>query len=412
MLALLPFAHAQNATITITVTQIPAKGIEALGAWTLVRPDEKRTTVNDVTYTYTSAVPGSHFLSVMPPVGMSATLTQTVNGVTTELKDPQAILDLVAGDNVLFTIQYALVSSGKVSVTSEPAGLSFRMQGPNATRYFGTTPTFYDPMPVGQYSVEYDAIPGCPTPSPQSARLVKDQRIVLAVRLTCANLPTTPLAGKSLEFVEANIDGRTVTFSDVPLGQWFSESVHRSIESRVMSGYRDENGALTGSFGPTDLVTIAELAKIAHRIASIDESTVTDAPENRAAQGTWFAPFFASAEQRNWLVFLNRSVDPLRPATRAEVVATLLQALRIPRDWATGKMFTDVAATLPYADCIETAATKGLVQGHKNEQGSTFSPFDPINRAEMAKVAETAIDLFVLQNTSSSPDARQSIRTR
>jgi len=214
-------------------------------------------------------------------------------------------------------------------------------------------------------------------------------------------------ADKKYQFVTATIDGNDVIFEDVPNDQWFAAPIRKALDSKVMSGYRNADGTISGRFGPGDPVTVAELAKIAHRVASIDETKVTNAPENELAQGAWFAPFIASAESRDWLVFLNRSVDPLRPATRAEVVATFLQALNVKRNWPTGEMFADVSRTMPFADCVETAAAAKLVEGRKDAKGvatGVFSPFDPINRAEMAKLVTKAIELYGQNSPNFQPE--------
>ena len=112
--------------------------------------------------------------------------------------------------------------------------------------------------------------------------------------------------------------------------------------------------------------------------------------ENARAKNQWFEQFFASAEQLHWEVWRDRRVDPARPATRAEVVATILRALKISTMWAEGKTFGDVHPTHPYANAIETAALDGLI-----DAGGNFRPNDPINRAELAKMAAQAAEIYI-----------------
>lgn len=400
-------AHGQGALLTIE--QKPAEGFSVLGEWTLMKPENGRATSNNASFTYEDALPGNYLINVIPPSGMEARITQTINGTVTFIPKPQAPFVLHAGDTATISIQYLLVKFGKVSVTSDPPGLAFTLTGPNGAVYEGTTPVFYDPMPEGLYSITYKPIRRCSTPNPQSGRLVKDSRVVLSVVLSCDaldDLPQQQQENLTFKFVRATIGGLQITFSDVPLNQWYSEPIHRTLEAKVMSGYRNDEGNPTGMFGTNDPVTLAELAKIAHRLASIDEET-GEPPENPAAQDAWFAPYIASAEQKDWLVFADHSVDPLRPATRAEVVATLLQALRVPRDWPTGVMFSDVSRTLPYAACVETAATKGLVGGYTDQNGkptNAFGPTDPVNRAQMAKIIATAMDIFLENSPEFQPE--------
>ncbi|MEI8230649.1 MAG: S-layer homology domain-containing protein [Candidatus Peregrinibacteria bacterium] len=407
-------SQAQTAGRTISVEQVSPQGLDVVSQWTLVRPDESKTVVNDRTFVVQNAAAGHYVLSIIAPFGMAAAVTQTLNGTTSTNSNPQIAFDLRDGDTIDFRILLTMVSSGKVSVSSDPPGFPFILNGPNNTRYFGNTPVFYDPMPIGLYTLTFEEISGCPTPPPQSGRLVEDERLVLSVKLVCdalKDLPQQQSLDKSFQFVSASVNGQNVTFDDVPLNQWYSEPVHSAIETQVMTGYADANGKPTGKFGINDSVTIATLTKIAHRLAGIDETTMTADPENSGAAGKWYAPFIASAEQRDWLITLNRSVDLDRPATRAEVVATFLQALRVPREWPLGTMFTDVSRTMPYADCVETAALKGLVSGSKDGNGqSIFRPTDPISRAEMAKIVSTAMGIFINGNSSSAPDARKSVK--
>jgi len=412
-LLFLPLAGKSQETAggaTITIEQQKVEGLPALGEWTLLKPDGKRTTSNNQTHTFEGLPAGNYLLNVIPPSGMGVQITQTINGETAIIDKPQVSFLLGDGDTGSIVVKLQLTNAGKVSVTSEPSGFTFSLSGPDSVVYTGTTPSFYDAMPVGLYSVTYDPIPGCPTPSQKSGRLVKDSRVVLSVTVSCDNLQNSPQqkqADKSFQFVQSTVDGVLVTFEDTPLNQWFSEPIHRAIEAKVMSGYRDADGKPTGLFGPTDTVTVAELAKIAHAISGLDEKSVQSEPLNPRARDTWFSSFYASAESRDWLVFVNRSVNPMRPATRAEVVATLMQALRVSRDWPTGEMFTDVPRLLPYSDCIETAAKNGLIAGYKDSEGkptNTFGPEDPINRAEMAKVISSAIDLFGKQSAEFQPE--------
>jgi hypothetical protein len=80
------------------------------------------------------------------------------------------------------------------------------------------------------------------------------------------------------------------------------------------------------------------------------------------------------------------------------VVATLLQALDVPRLWPTGEAFTDVSRRTPYADVIETAATDGVVSGFTDASGQEtggFGPDQPIDRAQLSKILTKAMEAYV-----------------
>jgi hypothetical protein len=205
-------------------------------------------------------------------------------------------------------------------------------------------------------------------------------------------LPQSRIEEKSLQYVTVSIGDERITFTDVPLDTWFATFVNTAIRTGIMSGYKNTEGGYSGLFGPGDSVTVAQLAKVAHKLTGIDENDARTLPENLRARDTWFADFFASAERRHWVAFRNPRENPEREATRSEVVCTLLQTLDIPRIWPTGVRFTDVSATTPYADCIETAAKDGLVTG--DVVAGTFGPDRPVNRAELSKMLVTAMEIY------------------
>lgn len=51
-------------------------------------------------------------------------------------------------------------------------------------------------------------------------------------------------------------------FTDVPANTWFTAYVTTAFNWNIVDGYRNAAGALTGKFGPADLITRAQAAKI------------------------------------------------------------------------------------------------------------------------------------------------------
>jgi hypothetical protein len=83
------------------------------------------------------------------------------------------------------------------------------------------------------------------------------------------------------------------------------------------------------------------------------------------------------------------SEDVHRPATRAEVIRTVLNAFGTPIDDSIVNSFTDLPSNHPDAAVILTAAKLGIISGDSYADGSfkgTVRPNDPINRAEIAKI--------------------------
>lgn len=380
-------------SIKITI-EGPDGSEDLTGHWTMVRPGNQRTEGDDAEFSFNEVDAGVYIFSIKLPEGTTAEITvlrdgQRINTVSI----PQYTVHLDGQENYQINAKLSFGVAGTVAVNSTPKGLSYTLKGPNGMELTGVTPESYEGFPIGQYAAYFDDIEGCNSFPPQSDRLVKDSRITLGVNVVCENLDETDLGIKeqhSIEFVTVTIEGNQVTFEDVRTAEWFAPYVTRVAKAAIITGYKDRHGIANGQFGPGNNVTIAELAKIAHELGGINESAARSDVQNARAKGQWFEQYFASAEQRWWELWRNTNLDPSRPATRAEVIVTLLRALNVDRVWAQGKIFGDVAPTVRYAASIETAAVDGLI-----DSGGLFRPTDPINRAEIAKIIANAMDLYI-----------------
>ncbi len=394
-----------NSAFAATGTVIGSIAVEqksptvAIGTWTLLKPDQTSLKFTTATYTVDVTDTGNYTLFTEPPSGMSATMTLLKGDTVVQtLERPQISFILAEGDQLRIEISYKLTRTGEVVVNSNPGGIPFRMEGPNKTIVHEVTPFAVPIAPEGQYTVYYQP-PGCIAPRPQSFQLRKDGRINFSITIDCATLeveePEEPVAPED-KTVTVRVDGEDVRLTDVPQNAWFAPFVFTVAKSGIVSGYRDASGAPTGLFGPENAITIAELTKIAHKLAGINEADVTAPPQNRKAKGQWFAQFIASAENLDWVLFLDVQIDPARPATRGEVIQTLLQALDVPLQWPKGTVFTDVNRHTPHAAAIETAAAKGIVTGSSTtgKAGGAFRPGENINRAEVAKIVGVMMEKY------------------
>jgi len=398
-----PSTHAATGSVRIHIEQVsPYASHDAFGAWSLILPGNSRIEMKANGGHTREQLPAGHYTFLVDPLaGTTAKVTRTVNGETAGTFDlPQISFDAADGDDILLTVEFVFVRTGNVAVSSEPLGLSFTLKGPNASAFRDTTPASFLDVVEGLYTVYFDAIEECITPRPLSQRLVKDSRVNFSVTIACENIDRIPQQeAKTLqfEFVTVATEDGTITFGDTPTSAWFAPFVAQVARSGILTGYRDGAGKPTGTFGVQDEVTLAQLAKIAHKVTGIHENTAGVEPRNTRARNQWFAAFYASAEKQHWEAFQDQRTDPNRPATRAEVVATLLQALDVPRVWPKGALFRDVTPATRFAASIETAATDELASGYTDRNGQPtgeFGPERPINRAEMAKIVTLAIELY------------------
>jgi hypothetical protein len=162
------------------------------------------------------------------------------------------------------------------------------------------------------------------------------------------------------------------------------------IRHGVVQGYRDAGGHLTGEFGPGNLVTAAEILKMA--LTAAGRPLSTGIPRNTSAQDDWSAPYVKAAEDLGLSVY-TPTLDVHRPATRGEVVRTILEGFGAPITPGSNP-FSDLPASSPFAPAVETAARLGILFGDTDASGKptgTVRPNDPINRAEAAKIVSTAL---------------------
>lgn len=199
---------------------------------------------------------------------------------------------------------------------------------------------------------------------------------------------------RTAQYVTVQIGSKNVTFGDLPNTAWFAPYVRDALDYGYMSGYADEEGNPLGIFRPERDVSIEEVAKVAVLASGKDLSACDQELRNPTASGSWSVPYVQCAEQWEWLVYGDGAVDVKKPATRAEVINTMLEAFAVQPNFATGESFDDVNATTQFAGAIETAAKDGIVNGYTDEQNvptGEFGPGDSITRAAFAKMVVLAV---------------------
>lgn len=393
---------------TLSIEQNNSSEVKVFGSWQLLTPNQGGEQTGTLEAVSLPNIPaGSYTLFITPPDGYTTSI-RTYHGTTQieYVQRPQITIKLQDGENLRIAINYSLTRKGVVSVQSDPAGLNFTLRGPNNLLKTGQTPASFDNSPEGQYSLQFGTLEGCVTPPIKSQQLEKDGRINFSVTLSCktADKVREREETKSDKYVVVSIDGTDVQLRDVPQSAWFATYIFDAARRGVLTGYKNAEGMPTGEFGPGNPVTIAELAKIAHRLAGIgEESFIGKNPENPNALGQWFSPFVASAEARGWTLYKDATVDPLRSVTRAEVLVTLLQVMDVPLEWQKGDLFEDVTVRTRFASAVETAAHDGVVEGLTDEKGNplhTFNPEGPINRAELAKILNKIFEIYAGKKSS------------
>jgi len=198
----------------------------------------------------------------------------------------------------------------------------------------------------------------------------------------------TPPADSDTSGITVTVEGKTVTFSDIPATAWFAGPITTLINAGIVSGYRDATGNPLGKFGPGNSVTFAEIAKMSLLTADSDMEKISGLSANDSAHGQWSEKFIKMAEDLHLSVY-TKSLNVNEAAPRGAVIQTVLEALGIPFDSNGENNYQDLSTAHPYAQAIVTATRLGIVNGDTDEQGKPtgfFRPDEPINRAEVAKI--------------------------
>lgn len=207
--------------------------------------------------------------------------------------------------------------------------------------------------------------------------------------------------------IQVMVDGRAVTFVDVPQTAWFSGYIRESAEAGIVNGYKNVRGELTGVFGPGNSITLAEALKIAVEGAGYDEGVYGAMVESGINH--WASPYVAVAKAEQFALLDSRTrVRWDAPATRAEVSSFFTSAFDVDTESMTdiGYDYSDVSSSTEFGASIEALTRASVVSGDTDVRGNltgTFRPASPINRAEVVKMVIEARAEFGMPGNEKRP---------
>jgi len=192
---------------------------------------------------------------------------------------------------------------------------------------------------------------------------------------------------------EAKFKDGLLEFKDVPDGQWYTSFVNKLSRDAVVSGYKDKDGAPTGSFGPADSVTVAETLKMMFEASELGGAD--GVPNLVQAINHWSRRYVKHAEDLNLdlLTSSSTTLDLNRPITRAEAIRAMFEILALTPPNYDESSFSDVAANDAFQDFIEYARDLDVISG--DDTSATFRPNSPLNRAEMTKIVTNMMEYLV-----------------
>ena len=184
-------------------------------------------------------------------------------------------------------------------------------------------------------------------------------------------------------------------FTDVTADDWFNPYVTELAAQGVVGGNPD------GTFAPNAQISRAELAKIAVNIAKHSGVITSDSTEgapafNDVLKGAWYEEFVQlGAKNKIFEGYKNPDgsltgfFKPEQKVTRAEAIKVLLGAAAVRTKSEPAETFSDVDADAWFTPYVTTAFNWNIVDGYRNTAGKLtgkFGPFDPVTRAQAAKI--------------------------
>lgn len=187
-----------------------------------------------------------------------------------------------------------------------------------------------------------------------------------------------------------------IPFKDTDDDQWYTDYVSTVKELGIVSGYKDEAGNDLGIFGPGNNVTVAEMLKIGLETSNRGKSDGT--PSLAGALNHWARSYVRRAEELGLNLVSDEGTDLNRPATRAEVIRLMLEAIGVDPETVSSTSFSDLPSGHLHAAFVEFAVEQGIVSGDDN--ATTFRPDAPINRAEVAKISKKVLEYILEQQAT------------
>ena len=197
-------------------------------------------------------------------------------------------------------------------------------------------------------------------------------------------------------------------FKDVAATDWFAGVVGQAVDAELMKGYSDDSGASTGFFGPYDNMTRAQVVTVLYRISG--DATPGEKP------GANKTPFTDVEDGAYYINALNWAYEngltsgytkangemanlfgPHDTVTREQLVTLVWRAAGAPVATSDDayRSCKDAGKESVFAvDALKWAASKDILTGSVEADGSYLKPTASTLRCEGAKVFVLAKDLI------------------
>ncbi len=184
-------------------------------------------------------------------------------------------------------------------------------------------------------------------------------------------------------------------FKDFDPGQWFAGYVDTVADTsvggqKILEGFKNQDGSLTGEFGAGHNVRMSELLKMVLTMSNHGQGS------GQGLEGLndhWAKGFFHKAKELDLSVSGDDFTAPNEYATRGEVFQTLVESLGIDSNCDVSSLdFSDLNVSHKHAVAACVLFSEGIISGTDDGKLKLDSS---VTRAEMAKIIHLALQEFV-----------------
>ncbi len=191
----------------------------------------------------------------------------------------------------------------------------------------------------------------------------------------------------------------TAPFKDVPLGQWYTPYVYTALKNNIVGGYKNENGDLTGYFGPGDALTRDQAMKIITLAAPLTNNVQGGPHFGDVPLTSWSYEYVETGY--NWSVvdgYPDGTFKPGKNINRAEIAKMVSNALKPVARPGAGFNVTDASAMT--ATTVEVCFSEDV--GNGADVAANYSIKDVDGNTLTVSAAVKATDTKCVDLTTAS----------
>ena len=172
-------------------------------------------------------------------------------------------------------------------------------------------------------------------------------------------------------------------FSDISPSDWYYTYVMDIANAGITTGYPN------GKYKPDVLVTRAQMAAFIARAMKLNiPDECNNSPFYDVDTDTWYCPYVEAIKDACVTTgYPNGSYGPSEIVTRAQMAAFLVKALHLNKQPCTSKPFNDVPTDAWYCPYVQALKNAGLISGYSD---GTYRPDAAVTRAIMAAFIDKA----------------------